>query len=381
MKRQNIDDLIIYEIYPTSFYDSDGDGIGDLKGITLKLDYVASLGVNAIWFNPFYKSVFNDGGYDICDYYSVDPRFGDMSDFENLVKECKKKGFKIIIDLVIGHTSDEHPWFYDSCKKERNIHSDWYIWTPNIHTGDEKCIANPKERDGAYRINYYIKQPALNFGFENPDKNKPWQWHYKDPRLKPLRDEIIRMMNFWCAKGVDGFRCDMALWMVKGSKTHEGDAWLWKTLIGEVRKEYPHTLFLAEGGYPDLTIGKCGFDLDYLTHDVVSYNALIRNEKGMHIVPYFERGDNYFSENGRGNVKDFIDYTLSVDEKIKDKGAYVFASGNHDLVRVSEGKSERLMKTIFAFILTWKAVPLIYYGDEIYMKYIRGIHKDGGSTR
>jgi len=379
--KKNIDNLIFYDIYPTSFYDSNGDGTGDFKGISEKLDYVSSLGVNAIWLNPFYKSPFNDGGYDICDYYSVDPRFGTMEDFENLIKDCKKRGLKVFIDLVIGHTSDEHPWFIDSCKKERNEHSDWYIWTTNLITGDERCVANPKERDGCYRINYYFKQPALNFGFENPDESKPWQWHYTDPRLKPLRDEIINMMKFWCAKGVAGFRCDMALYMVKGGKTHEGDAWLWNKLIGEVRKEYPYALFLAEGGDPAVSVGKCGFDMDYLTHDVRSYNALIRNEKGMNIASYMELGDNYFSENGRGNVKDFLNHTMGLDKEIADKGSHVFGTGNHDLTRVSEGKSEEMLKLIFAFVLTWKSVPLIYYGDEIYMKYMRGIHKDGGTVR
>ena len=376
-----IDDLNIYEIYPTSFYDSNGDGIGDLNGIIEKLDYVKDLGVNSIWFNPFYKSEFADGGYDVVDYYKVDERFGTNEDFVRLAAECKKRGLKVIVDMVIGHTSEKCPWFLDSCKAERNAHSDWYVWTTDIFATDDRCIANPKERDGCYRINYYITQPALNFGFDRVDENKPWQWHYTDPRLKPLRDELIKMMKFWCALGADGFRCDMALSLVKNLSSYAPIAWVWERLIGGVREEYPHTLFFAEWGNPAVSVGESFFDLDYLTHEIPQYNQLIRNEKGMNIAPYYERGYNYFSEEGKGEIQSFLEYFYQTEEKIKGKGAYVFDSGNHDLVRISEGKSERLLKVIYAFMYTWKTVPMLYYGDEIGMKYRRGIHKDGGSTR
>ncbi len=376
-----IDDLNIYEIYPTSFFDSNGDGIGDLNGITQKLDYVRDLGVNAIWFNPFYKTEFADGGYDVVDYYKVDERFGTNDDFCTLAAECKKRGLKVIVDLVIGHSSEKCQWFIDSCKAERNEHSDWYIWTDNIFATDDGCIANPKERDGCYRINYYITQPALNFGFDKVDKNKPWQWHYTDPRLKPLRDELINVMKYWCKLGADGFRCDMALSLVKNCQSWDGTQWVWERLIGGVREEYPDTIFLAEWGNPAASVGQCGFDLDYLTHEIPVYNQLIRHEKGMNIAPCYEKGYNYFSEEGKGDIKPFLQYFYEIEEKLKGKGAYIFDSGNHDLVRISEGKSERLLKVIFAFMYTWKTVPMLYYGDEIGMKYARGIHKDGGSTR
>ncbi len=120
---------IFYEIYPTSFYDSNGDGIGDLKGITQKLDYVAGLGVKGIWFNPFYPSPFMDGGYDVEDYCAVHPMFGTMADFEEMLAKCKSLGIKVVIDLVIGHTSSTHPWFLQSAKDEKNKYTDWYIWT------------------------------------------------------------------------------------------------------------------------------------------------------------------------------------------------------------------------------------------------------------
>ena len=124
-----IKDCVFYQIYPTSFYDGNGDGIGDLKGITQKLDYVASLGVKGIWFNPFYPSPFMDGGYDVADYCAVHPMFGTMADFEEMVEKCHSLGIKVVIDLVIGHTSVAHPWFKESAKDEKNKYTDWYIWT------------------------------------------------------------------------------------------------------------------------------------------------------------------------------------------------------------------------------------------------------------
>ena len=214
-----VDNLIIYEIYPTSFYDSNGDGVGDLKGIEQKLDYIASLGVNAIWLNACFSSAFSDAGYDVTDYYSIDSRFGSNDDFASLTNACHQKGIKVIVDMVLGHTSEKHPWFLDSCRKERNEHSDWYIWTTDLLTGDVGCIANPKERDGCYRINYYATQPALNYGYENPDPTKPWQIDYKDDRLKPLREEVINIFLFWAKLGADGFRCDLTGSLIKNQLT------------------------------------------------------------------------------------------------------------------------------------------------------------------
>ena len=130
--RKNFLDLVIYQVYIRSFKDSNGDGIGDLKGVAEKLDYVKDLGVNAIWLNPFYKSPFMDGGYDIEDYYKVDERFGSMQDFIKLVSECKNRGIRVVIDLVIGHTSTEHKWFKESAKDGKNKYSDYYIWTDSI---------------------------------------------------------------------------------------------------------------------------------------------------------------------------------------------------------------------------------------------------------
>jgi len=394
-----IKDAIFYQIYPTSFYDSNGDGIGDILGIIEKLDYVKNLGVNAVWFNPFYPSPFMDGGYDVSDYCAINKIFGTMSDFEQLVRKCKEYGIKVVIDLVIGHTSVEHVWFKQSAKDEKNKYSDYYIWTDsNFNKYKDKSIHGLYPRDGGYVINYYACQPALNYGFnDNPrladpnnayDLGENWKMHYTDERLKPLREEILNVMRFWINKGVDGFRVDLANSLVKGcvydsddDNDTKGLQWLWKILIGTIKKENPNIAFVAEWVYPKNSVGKCGFDLDYLAHDIQEYNQLLRYEKGTNILPAFEGGNTYFSEEGKGSIDGFIKYTQMLYPIVEGKGCFSIPSGYHDIVRVAEKKDEEELKVMFAFLLTYKHVPFIYYGDEIGMKHNFAINKDGGYIR
>lgn len=384
-------DAIFYQIYPTSFMDGNGDGIGDFIGMAEKLDYVKDLGVNAVWLNPFYLSPFMDGGYDVEDYYQVDPRFGSMQDFENFVKKAKSLGIRVVVDLVIGHTSYKHKWFLQSAEKERNEKTDWFIWTSNWYTSyPNKTIFGLFERDGGYFINYYACQPALNYGwiFEKEKQQGEWQMHYTDERLKPLREEIIKVMQFWMAKGIDGFRVDMASHLVKGGdfesqdpKLIAGIKWLWQKLITPIKEEYPDAFFVAEWDNPNVSVGECCFDSDFILHDIPCYNDLFRNEKGTNLYPALEKGYSYFSKEGKGNLKEFIKYSKEVYEKVKGKGSYSVPSGNHDQVRLAVGRDKAVLKTVFAFLLTHKHIPFIYYGDEIGMDHDFSVNKDGGFIR
>ena len=392
-----IKDCVFYQIYPTSFYDSNGDGIGDFKGITQKLYYVKSLGIGGIWFNPFYPSPFMDGGYDVADYCAVNEMFGTMEDFEEMLAKCKSLGIKVIIDLVIGHSSDKHPWFQESGKDEINKYTDRYIWTDS-NFNKKDSIHGLYPRDGGYVINYYACQPALNFGYNRLpapgvrkdayDLGEEWKMHYTDERLKPLREDLLDIMRFWLNKGVDGFRVDLANSLVKGcvynsdkDEDVEGLKWIWGVLMGAIRKEYPEVTFVAEWVYPSNSVGKCGFDLDYLGHDKNEYNELLRYEKGTNILPAFEQGNTYFSADGKGNVENFLSYTARLYNDVAGKGYFSVPSGYHDIVRVAEHKDEEVLKTMFAFLLTYKHVPFIYYGDEIGMTHRFGINKHGGYIR
>lgn len=191
---------VIYQIYPRSFYDSNGDGIGDLNGIIAKLDYLAELGVDALWLSPVYRSPQDDNGYDISDYQDIDPIFGTLSDMDRLIEEAGKRNIKIIMDLVLNHTSDEHPWFQEAKKSRQNPYHDYYVWRDGeegTYPSDLKSTFSGPAWEwvpecGQYYLHQFsVKQPDLNW--ENPK----------------VREEIYKMIQWWVDRGVGGFRLDV----------------------------------------------------------------------------------------------------------------------------------------------------------------------------
>ena len=192
---------VVYQIYPRSFCDSNGDGIGDLNGITGKLDYLKELGIDVIWLSPVYKSPNDDNGYDISDYQAIMDEFGTMEDFDRMLATAHEKGIKIMMDLVVNHTSDEHKWFIESRKSTDNPYRDYYIWRPAKEDGSlpnnwGSCFSGPaweydKTTDMYFLHLFSKKQPDLNW--DNP----------------AVRQEVFDMMNWWLKKGVDGFRMDV----------------------------------------------------------------------------------------------------------------------------------------------------------------------------
>ena len=194
-------DTVVYQIYPRSFCDSDGDGYGDIPGIISKLDYIASLGVNTIWLSPVYKSPDDDNGYDISDYKAIQPRFGTMEDFDRLVKEADARGIGIVMDLVINHTSDEHEWFKRALAGEEK-YKNYYI----IKKGTKKKIPNNWG-------NFFAECPWAKFGGEDSDEYYLHLFSKKQPDLNWHNPDVMReikdIMNFWLDKGVRGFRCDV----------------------------------------------------------------------------------------------------------------------------------------------------------------------------
>ena len=182
--RSWLTDAVIYEIYPQSFQDSNGDGIGDLRGVIDRLDYIASLGVDAIWFNPCFESPFVDAGYDVSDYLRVAPRYGSNDDLIELVDKARERGIRIILDLVAGHTSIEHAWFQEELHASGpNPAGDRYIWRTDEPAagwaedipGMPAWVASPGPRPGWYLKNFYDEQPALNFGWVNPEAGLGWR--------------------------------------------------------------------------------------------------------------------------------------------------------------------------------------------------------------
>lgn len=212
MERNWWKEAVVYQIYPRSFMDSNGGGIGDLKGITSKLDYLKELGIDVIWMSPIYQSPNDDNGYDISNYQAIMDEFGTMDDFDELLKEAHQRGIKIVMDLVVNHTSDEHQWFVESRKSEDNPYSDYYIWREGNQAPNNwgSCFGGSAWQYDESRNMYYLhlfskKQPDLNW--DNPQ----------------VRKEVFDMMTWWCEKGIDGFRMDVISMISKTEEMPDGE--------------------------------------------------------------------------------------------------------------------------------------------------------------
>ena len=214
MKKNWWKESVVYQIYPRSFKDSNGDGIGDIPGIIEKLDYLKELGVNVLWISPMLESPQDDNGYDISDYRRIYKEYGTMEDYEKLLEEAHKRGIKILMDLVVNHTSDEHNWFIESRKSKDNPYRDYYIWREPVNGKEPNnwgsAFGGPAWEYDPQTEMYYLhlfsrKQPDLNWENEK------------------VRQEVYDMMNFWCEKGIDGFRMDVISMISKDQSYPDGE--------------------------------------------------------------------------------------------------------------------------------------------------------------
>lgn len=360
---------VFYEIYPQSFQDSNGDGIGDIPGMIARLDYVASLGCNAIWVNPWYDSPFGDAGYDVRDYKKIAPRYGTNEDAKRFFDEVHARGMHVLIDLVPGHTSIDHPWFLQSEKAEKNEFSDRYIWSDSVwEATDLPCLRGISDRDGAAAVNFFSNQPALNYGYAR--RTRPWMMSTDSPAALATREAIKDVMRFWLDLGADGFRVDMAASLVKADEDSAETIKLWQDFRAFLDKEYPHCAMVSEWGVPAKSI-EGGFHMDFMLHfGPPAYTSLFRSEHP------------FFSREGKGNIRIFLDAYLSDLSSTQKKGLICIPSGNHDMPRLARGRDVRDLKICFAFLLTMAGAPFIYYGDEIGMRYLEGLTSvEGGYDR
>ena len=220
-------DAVLYQIYPQSFADSNGDGIGDLPGAISRLEYLQWLGVDTVWFSPLFASPFRDAGYDISDYLSVAPRYGDNGDLAKLVEEARARGIRVLLDLVPGHSSDQHPWFQASINDPGD---DRYIWADTAQAPGPRWVASPGSRPGYYLPNFYPVQPALNFGYARMDPDEPWRQPTDAPGPQANLDALRGIMAYWFDRGVSGFRCDMAFSLVKDDPDRSATGAVWRGL-------------------------------------------------------------------------------------------------------------------------------------------------------
>lgn len=377
MKKQWWKESVVYQVYPRSFYDSNGDGIGDLRGIIEKLDYIKELGVDVIWLCPVYRSPNDDNGYDISDYYDIMDEFGTMADWKELLAEVHKRGMKLIMDLVVNHTSDEHPWFIESRSSKDNKYRDYYIWRPGKNGREpnnwESTFSGSAweydEKTGEYYLHLFSKkQPDLNW--ENP----------------AVRNDIYQMMTWWLDQGIDGFRMDVINFISKDMRFPDAPN-------PEGKKYVPGGQFYVNGPriheflqemnrkvlskYDCMTVGEMpGVTVD----DAILYTAPERKELNM--VFTFEHMD---LDSGPGGKWDLRPLQLSRLKKVLAKwqtglhgrGWNSLYWNNHDQPRIvsrfgDDGKyrveSAKMLATVLHMM---QGTPYIYQGEEIGMTNVR----------
>ena len=366
-----------YQIYPQSFKDTNGDGIGDINGITEKLDYMKWLGIDALWLNPCFESEFQDAGYDVTDFYKVASRYGTNDDLKKLFLEAKKRDMKVCLDLVAGHTSDKHSWFLESKKKKKNEFSDRYVWTnDSTYRPEKKYVTAKYERNGAYRKNFFNCQPALNYGFGQPNKDHSWEQPVTAEGPQKTRRELMKIMDFWMDMGADGFRVDMAHSLIKNDPDYEETNKLWYEVRTHFQDKYPEGIIIAEWGDPAKAI-KAGFMFDFIIHlRNKGYSSLFFNKVGT-----YTQDTCYFSLEGNGTPALFRDYFIKQLAAVGNEGYTCIPTSNHDFQRPNSGNrnTEEQLKVAMTFFMTMPGIPLIYYGDEIGMKYIPGLPNKEGS--
>jgi oligo-1,6-glucosidase len=368
---------VVYQIYPRSFKDSNGDGIGDIQGIISKLDYLKDLGVDVIWLSPVYKSPNDDNGYDISDYRDIMDEFGTMADWEELLAEIHKRGMKLIMDLVVNHTSDEHPWFIESRKSKDNPYRNYYIWRPGKDGKEpnnwESCFSGSAweydETTGEYYLHLFSKkQPDLNW--ENPK----------------LRQEVYDMMKFWLDKGIDGFRMDVINFISKvpdlpdapnpeGKKYVSGSQFFMNgPRIHEFLQEMNREVLSK---YDVMTVGEMP---GVTVEEAKLYTGEDRNEVNM--VFQFEHVDLDSGPNGKWDLrplklKDLKKSFTKWQKGLEGVGWNSLYLNNHDQPRMVSrfGNDQEYRvesaKMLATFLHMLQGTPYIYQGEEIGMTNVR----------
>lgn len=365
-------ELVAYQIYPKSFMDSNGDGIGDINGIINKLDYLKNLGVGLIWICPFYKSPNYDNGYDISDYKDVLSDYGTMEDFDRLLDEAHKRNIKLIIDLVINHTSDEHPWFIESKGSRDNEKADWYIWRDGKYNKEPNNWESifkgtvweySKEREQYFMHLFTKNQPDLNWENDN------------------VREELYKMINWWMDKGIDGFRVDAISHIKKETGLNDmsnPQGLKYVSALDKCRNVEGIQKYLKE-------LKKETFDkYDIVTvaeaNGVNSYDAeewVGEKDGKFNMLFQFEYLNIWEEKKKKGfNVKVFKDILNKWQKDLDGKGWNALYIENHDIPRVVSdlgNDKEYLKESAKAFAATYflqKGTPFIYQGQEIGMTNI-----------
>ena len=367
---------VVYQIYPKSFKDSNGDGIGDIRGIIQKLDYLKELGVNVLWISPMLESPQDDNGYDISDYRRIYKEYGTMEDYEELLSEAHKRDIRILMDLVVNHTSDEHNWFIESRKSKANPYRDYYIWKDPVN-GKE-----PNNWGGAFGGSAWEYDPQTQmyymhlFSKKQPDLN--WE-------NEKVRQEVYDMMKFWCDKGIDGFRMDVISMISKDQSFPDGE--MNNSLYGDFGPYCVHGPriheFLQEmnrevlSKYDIMTVGETS---GVTIEEAQKYAGESRNELNM--VFQFEHVENGSGDYGKWTTekydfKEFKRIMIKWQEELQGKAWNSLFLGNHDQPRSvsrfgndNPAYRETSAKMLATCLHMMQGTPYVYQGEELGMTNI-----------
>jgi alpha-glucosidase len=359
---------VIYEIYPRSFQDSDGDGVGDINGITSRLDYLHDLGVDAIWITPMYPSPLVDFGYDVADYTAIDPLYGTIADFDHLVAEAKKRNIRVIMDFVPNHTSDQHPWFKESRSSRSNPKRDWYIWRDGKGPGQppnnwqswfgHSAWEFDPSTDQYYYHYFYVQQPDLNW--RNPE----------------VRKAMYDAMRFWLDRGVAGFRVDAVSRLFEDPNLHDDPILPGKNVYGDPNIEHKYTDNFPEvhdvlremrrvvDAYPGNPVLISEADEPNIKELAKMYGA---KDDEVQLPMDFQIADvNKLSAPDFRRLLDQVDHNTA-------HGQPLFFFSNHDQQRqwdrYGDGvHNDQIAKLMAALLLTTRQTPLMYYGEEMGMR-------------
>ncbi|MFN2417267.1 MAG: maltose alpha-D-glucosyltransferase [Pyrinomonadaceae bacterium] len=371
-------DAVFYEIYVRGFYDSNGDGVGDFRGLTEKLDYLEWLGVDCLWLLPMYASPLRDGGYDIADYYSILPEYGTLEDFRQFIDAAHERGIRVITDLVVNHTSDQHPWFREASSSPDSPKRDWYVWSDSpekyreariIFTDTEKSNWTWSETAGGfYWHRFFSHQPDLNY--DNPE----------------VQQAMLEAVDYWLDFGIDGFRADAVPYLYEREGTNcenlpETHGFL-KRLRAHIERRHPHALLLAEANHrPEDVVEYFGrgdeFHMGYHFPIMPRLFMALRQEDRRPIVEILERTPD-IPENCQWGMflRNHDELTLEMvtdeerdylyNEYAKDRRMRLNVGIRRRLAPLLDN-SHRRIQLLNSLLLSLPGSPFLYYGDEIGM--------------
>jgi alpha-glucosidase len=355
---------VFYEIYPRSFADSNNDGVGDLKGIASKMDYLKDLGVDAIWISPCFPSPQVDFGYDVSDYENIDPMYGTLADFDAMTSEAKKRGIRVILDFVVNHSSDQHKWFIDSKSSRTAEHRDWYIWRDGKGPGQPPNNWTSTFGGSAWKFDPITGQYYYHYFYaEQPDLN------WRNPKVA---DAMFDVTRWWYKRGVGGFRLDAVDTLFEDPKLHDNPILAGKNAFGDPIEENKYDTKLPEvhdvlrglrkvtNEYNGVLIGETW------TADIAELNQYYGKSNDELQLPM----DFLFTTFNRLSPAEFRKQIAAVNSA---SGWPTFVISNHDIVRsydrYGDGQhNDQIAKLMAGLYLTLRGTPIMYYGEEIGMK-------------